>query len=114
MLMLTKGSALCLVIQFSGIKSFRRVNGQVYPFDDHGYGLGGFVERSVLGSALSWELLDILHHLVLPTTDMCPSLTNKLTVCTAVFLQKVLQELPPSLLCKTQQFVTIIYERPAQ
>jgi len=64
------------VIQFSGTKSFRRVNGQVYPFDDHGYGLGGFVERSVRGSALSWELLDILHHLVLPTADMCPYLTN--------------------------------------
>ena len=70
MVMLTKGSALCLVLQFSGIKSFRRVNGQVYPFDDdHGSGLGGFVERSVRGYALSWELLDILHHLVLLQTD---------------------------------------------
>jgi hypothetical protein len=59
MVMLTKGSAICLVIQFSGIKSLRRVNGQVYPFDAHGYGLGGFVERSVRGSVLSWELLDI-------------------------------------------------------
>jgi len=72
MVMLTKGSALCLVIQFAGIKSFRRVNGQVFPFDDHGYGRAGFVERSVRGSALSWELLDILHHLVRPTADLCP------------------------------------------
>ena len=49
MVMLTKCTARCLVLQFSGINSFRRVNGQVYLFDDRGYGLGGFVERSVRG-----------------------------------------------------------------
>lgn len=47
MVMLTTGSARCWVLQFSGIKSFRRVNGQVDPFDDHGYDLRDFVERSV-------------------------------------------------------------------